>query len=176
MFWSVLLYGRDRCPLSSLLQALQAFLRYSPASYSARWSSTFLTKSLRVSSTDKSRYTFFVSIFFCFLNQLMFLFWLLVRLCPSFCCSLTSLKHAHLLSLPWAPVLRYEKIFSPCIAPFQSSVPLTGMWYVVQPPYRMKWEITLLVAWQYWGLPSLWTLWWSAWWLEWEPCQVHAAI
>lgn len=119
---------------------------------------------------------FFVSIFFYFLNQLMILFWLLVRLCPSFCCSSTSLKPAHLLSLPWAPVLRYEKIFSPCIAPFQSSVPLTGMWYVVQPPYRMKWEITLLVAWQYWGLPSLWTLWWSAWWLEWEPCQVHAAI
>lgn len=128
-FWLVFHSASCKCPFSAPLQALQACLQYSPALYSARWSSTSWTKSSRVSSMDKSTYfTVFSSIF---LNDhdrwRMIVFRLLVRLSPSSCCSSISRKHAPSPSLPWAPVLRYDKnARSPCVATFEAAA-LTSM-------------------------------------------------
>lgn len=124
-------YAPCKCPFSALLQASQAFLQSSRALYSARWSSTSLTRSSRVSSMEKHNYySVFSSFFLTFSNQSITLLWLVARLCPSSCCSSISLKRAPSPSLPWAPALRYDRnVRSLSVATCEAAAGLTGMSY-----------------------------------------------
>lgn len=172
MFSRVFQYAPCKCPFSALLQALQACLQYSRALYSARWSSTSLAKSSRVSSMEKSTYfTIFSHISLNDHNQRRMILLLSSEALPFF---LLLIDLSKACALAKFALSSSSQVRQKC-----SLIVCRDVWsrrpdrFVMQPPCRMKWGITFRVAWQYWGPPSLWMLWWSAWWSEWGRCQVH---